>query len=135
MLRLLIKVPVPRNSASIIAAYRCTYTTKAQADVAPASTQQTKEAKPATTQCGSTRASKPSSIGGSAPLGKFDEELRQLDPAVLAQKVKKHPYAEEEPLQPHPGGRNPKTGEIGGPKGPEPTRFGDWERKGRCVDF
>lgn len=25
--------------------------------------------------------------------------------------------------------------EIGGPKGPEPTRFGDWERKGRCIDF
>ena len=26
-------------------------------------------------------------------------------------------------------------GEIGGPKGPEPTRFGDWERKGRVTDF
>ena len=26
-------------------------------------------------------------------------------------------------------------GEIGGPSGPEPTRFGDWERKGRCSDF
>jgi hypothetical protein len=25
--------------------------------------------------------------------------------------------------------------ELGGPKGPEPTRFGDWERKGRCSDF
>jgi hypothetical protein len=25
--------------------------------------------------------------------------------------------------------------EIGGPQGPEPTRFGDWERKGRCIDF
>ncbi|MGH8299340.1 MAG: DUF1674 domain-containing protein [Steroidobacteraceae bacterium] len=25
--------------------------------------------------------------------------------------------------------------EIGGPSGPEPTRFGDWERKGRCIDF
>lgn len=25
--------------------------------------------------------------------------------------------------------------ELNGPKGPEPTRFGDWERKGRCVDF
>lgn len=25
--------------------------------------------------------------------------------------------------------------EIGGPKGPEPTRYGDWERKGRCFDF
>ena len=26
-------------------------------------------------------------------------------------------------------------GEVGGPKGPEPTRFGDWERKGRVTDF
>lgn len=25
--------------------------------------------------------------------------------------------------------------ELGGPTGPEPTRFGDWERKGRCIDF
>ena len=25
--------------------------------------------------------------------------------------------------------------EQGGPKGPEPTRFGDWERKGIAVDF
>lgn len=25
--------------------------------------------------------------------------------------------------------------EIGGPSGPEPTRYGDWERKGRCIDF
>jgi hypothetical protein len=25
--------------------------------------------------------------------------------------------------------------EIGGPKGEEPTRYGDWERGGRAVDF
>ena len=25
--------------------------------------------------------------------------------------------------------------EVNGPKGPEPTRFGDWEQKGRCTDF
>ena len=25
--------------------------------------------------------------------------------------------------------------EIGGPSGPKPTRYGDWERKGICVDF
>ena len=25
--------------------------------------------------------------------------------------------------------------ELGGPSGPEPTRFGDWERKGLAVDF
>lgn len=28
-----------------------------------------------------------------------------------------------------------KPEEQGGPKGPEPTRFGDWERKGLAVDF
>jgi hypothetical protein len=27
------------------------------------------------------------------------------------------------------------SGELGGPTGPEPTRFGDWEKKGRCIDF
>ena len=25
--------------------------------------------------------------------------------------------------------------ELYGPKGPEPTRYGDWEQKGRCTDF
>jgi len=25
--------------------------------------------------------------------------------------------------------------EIDGPGGPEPTRYGDWERRGRCIDF
>jgi hypothetical protein len=28
-----------------------------------------------------------------------------------------------------------KTKETGGPSGPEPTRYGDWERNGICVDF
>ena len=28
-----------------------------------------------------------------------------------------------------------KPGEIGGRKGPEPTRYGDWEVGGRCTDF
>ena len=29
----------------------------------------------------------------------------------------------------------PRVTEIGGPKGPEPTRYGDWEQKGRATDF
>ena len=28
-----------------------------------------------------------------------------------------------------------KAKELQGPKGPEPTRYGDWERKGIAVDF
>jgi len=35
-----------------------------------------------------------------------------------------------------PAGDKPKRSrEIGGPKGPEPTRYGDWEVGGRCTDF
>lgn len=30
---------------------------------------------------------------------------------------------------------NVRPREIGGPQGLEPTRYGDWERKGRCIDF
>ena len=25
--------------------------------------------------------------------------------------------------------------EVGGRKGPDPTRYGDWEKNGRCIDF
>jgi len=25
--------------------------------------------------------------------------------------------------------------EYGGRDGPEPTRYGDWEKNGRCIDF
>ena len=37
-----------------------------------------------------------------------------------------------EPKAPPPA---PQVKEIGGPSGPDPTRYGDWERKGRCIDF
>ncbi len=31
--------------------------------------------------------------------------------------------------------RSPQPRELGGAAGPEPTRFGDWEKNGRCIDF
>ena len=37
--------------------------------------------------------------------------------------------------KPQPVPKNDGAKETGGPKGLEPTRYGDWERKGRCVDF
>lgn len=44
---------------------------------------------------------------------------------------------EAEPVAPEraPGDVQPREREVGGRKGPEPTRFGDWERNGRCIDF
>lgn len=46
--------------------------------------------------------------------------------------------AESQPVQsPAPPGAIGASSvrEIGGPAGPEPTRFGDWEKQGRCIDF
>jgi hypothetical protein len=44
--------------------------------------------------------------------------------------------AEARPLQPSlPAAPVTAPAEHGGPPGPEPTRFGDWERNGRCIDF
>ena len=34
-----------------------------------------------------------------------------------------------------PSEEKAKPVEVGGPKGPEPTRYGDWEKAGRCTDF
>jgi len=34
---------------------------------------------------------------------------------------------------PAPAGARPD--EFGGRDGPEPTRYGDWEKNGRCIDF
>jgi len=34
-----------------------------------------------------------------------------------------------------PAKKPPPPKEIGGPPGPEPTRYGDWEKDGRCIDF
>ena len=49
-------------------------------------------------------------------------------------RVEKQPAAEAAPT-PAPADPAKKPKEIGGPKGPEPTRYGDWENKGICRDF
>ena len=46
----------------------------------------------------------------------------------------KEPPKKEE-AQPVPQERPVLPKEIGGRDGPEPTRYGDWEKAGRCIDF
>jgi hypothetical protein len=53
------------------------------------------------------------------------------DMAATSQDIPKPEPAESE----KPPSALPKPREIGGPKGPEPTRYGDWEVNGRCTDF
>lgn len=65
----------------------------------------------------------------------FREKLRSEAPLEALPECAPHPAHEKEPLKPWPNNTNPYTGEIGGQAGPEPTRYGDWERKGRVTDF
>ncbi len=37
--------------------------------------------------------------------------------------------------RPEPAKKSPARKEVGGREGPEPTRYGDWEVNGICVDF
>lgn len=39
------------------------------------------------------------------------------------------------PPEPVPVDCDTPPPEIGGRDGPEPTRYGDWEKNGRCIDF
>jgi len=45
------------------------------------------------------------------------------------------PGRAEPPSPPKSEGKPAQPDEIGGPTGLEPTRYGDWERGGRCTDF
>ncbi len=40
-----------------------------------------------------------------------------------------------EPAKPGPPEKPKKVEEIGGPPGPEPTRYGDWQFNGKVTDF
>ncbi|HEU4601502.1 MAG TPA: DUF1674 domain-containing protein [Steroidobacteraceae bacterium] len=53
---------------------------------------------------------------GSSPVSKGTQEQKPADQSPA-------PAAAERPK------------EIGGRDGPEPTRYGDWEKAGRCIDF
>ena len=62
-------------------------------------------------------------------------------PAPAAAKASGAPARPAAPAAPPPAPPAPPAGgdglpvEIGGHGGPEPTRYGDWEHKGRCTDF
>ena len=46
-----------------------------------------------------------------------------------------HPQQEPAPEADVAAAATAPPREIGGPTGPEPTRYGDWEKAGRCIDF
>ncbi|KAL6782543.1 hypothetical protein ACKKBG_A07215 [Auxenochlorella protothecoides x Auxenochlorella symbiontica] len=65
----------------------------------------------------------------------FTQKLQQKTEEQLRQLTEAPTYAQEGAVEQGPRPGNQPEGEEGGPKGPEPTRYGDWEKAGRCYDF
>ena len=52
---------------------------------------------------------------------------------LLAAEAGEHDHHDHEPERPE---SSDVVNEIGGRRdGPDPTRYGDWEKNGRCIDF
>lgn len=64
----------------------------------------------------------PPEIEGAAPGKRLSPAARRALEEAAARRAEAAAEAE-------------RAAEQGGPAGPEPTRFGDWERKGVAVDF
>lgn len=54
---------------------------------------------------------------------------------AMQNKEKEHDAPRDEETAIESEGEEARIKEIGGPAGLEPTRYGDWERRGRCIDF
>ena len=74
------------------------------------------------------RDAKPAKPAAEAPKNK-----RRVAPADLARAEAEAKAAQMTGA--NDGTDDSKVEELGGPSGPEPTRYGDWERKGICYDF
>ena len=71
---------------------------------------------------------KPIALGNKQEQREFEDLCKKADLKLTQDFDKRMEKQEEEQVV-------ITTGEIGGPKGLEPTRYGDWERKGRVYDF
>lgn len=61
--------------------------------------------------------------------------MPQKKPLTSSEAIVDQDQAVEKPTSTDAKTPAPSEKEIGGPPGPEPTRYGDWEKAGRCIDF
>ena len=77
-------------------------------------------------------------MGDDAPLAEVELMAKLSKKAEIANRVReagKRAKAEADQRRAAEATTTPAPHENNGPKGPEPTRYGDWERKGIVSDF
>lgn len=78
------------------------------------------------------RDAEPAKAGAPTVQSQTDEDVRGKDLRRIAEE-KAEKAGEKWRREAEARGEVEK--EVGGPKGLEPTRYGDWEKAGRCFDF
>jgi hypothetical protein len=74
-------------------------------------------------------------MAGSLPQARTENEKVEL-PRKLTDSLASRAQASQGVARaPSPAPQAARPVERGGPAGLEPTRYGDWERAGRCIDF
>ena len=69
-----------------------------------------------------------------AVSGRSPEVDPEVDP-VIDNSTAESAGRDRDPIPVLAGLAKQRPRELGGPKGPDPVRYGDWERGGRCIDF
>lgn len=54
---------------------------------------------------------------------------------MVSRDPKNKPNSDESKAKDEPAAEDMRPKEIGGRGGLDPTRYGDWEKSGRCIDF
>ena len=70
-----------------------------------------------------------------APKPVFNEDVPHATPERPLSDIARRALLEAAERRAIEFGKAEAPVEHGGPRGPEPTRFGDWEKKGIAVDF
>ena len=91
------------------------------------------DCKNAMTKSDQTEMNKINHVGGTAGRSETNQsEANQLDGSVADKNNVDTAYGDSDTVSKE---TSETSKEINGPKGLEPTRYGDWESKGRCCDF
>ena len=88
-----------------------------------------------TPSCGCASHSCDSHAQASAPKPSFNEDVPHATRERPLSEVARRALLEAAERRAIDLASQERPTEVGGRKGPEPTRFGDWEKKGIAIDF
>lgn len=64
-----------------------------------------------------------------------EKQIDSTDDSAVDSSITKVPPSADISADQEPKSDSDQVAEVGGRTGLDPTRYGDWEKNGRCIDF